>query len=157
VRSGGTPLSYLASTQARDGHYRYSTTSDQTPVWVTGQALMAVSGASFPLNPVPRAVSNVSGASGATGGSGSAAGVASGSSAGSKSKGAGKPAQEGSAVTQVPEQEQPVPIAPVSSGDSGNGGDGGVSGWLIGLGIVALGGAIVWAGWVRYRRRLPSE
>ena len=157
VRSSGTPLSYLASTQARDGHYRYSTTSDQTPVWVTGQALMAVSGAAFPLNPVPRAVSNVSGASGATGGSGSAAGAASGGSAGSKSKGAGKPAQEGSAATQAPEQEQPVPIAPASSGDSGDGGDGGVPGWLIGLGIVALGGAIVWAGWVRYRRRLPSE
>ena len=55
VRSGGTPLSYLASTQAGDGHYRYSSTSDQTPVWVTGQALMAVDGAAFPLNPVPRA------------------------------------------------------------------------------------------------------
>ncbi len=51
VRSGGTPLSYLASVQARDGHYRYSSTSDQTPVWVTGQALMAVNGAVLPAQP----------------------------------------------------------------------------------------------------------
>ena len=28
--------------QAGDGHYRYSASSDQTPVWVTGQALLAV-------------------------------------------------------------------------------------------------------------------
>ena len=40
VREGGrSPLDYLASVQARDGHYRYSASSDQTPVWVTGQAL----------------------------------------------------------------------------------------------------------------------
>ena len=72
VRSGGTPLSYLASTQAGDGHYRYSSTSDQTPVWVTGQALMAVDGAAFPLNPVSRAVSTVTGG-GASGGGGAGA------------------------------------------------------------------------------------
>ncbi len=54
VRSGGSPLSYLASAQARDGHYRYSAGSDQTPAWVTGQALMAVNAAAFPLSPVPR-------------------------------------------------------------------------------------------------------
>ena len=36
VRRGGrSPLDYLASVQARDGHYRYSGSSDQTPVWVT--------------------------------------------------------------------------------------------------------------------------
>ena len=40
VRRGGrSPLDYLASVQAGDGHYRYSRSSDQTPVWVTGQAL----------------------------------------------------------------------------------------------------------------------
>src|SRR4051794_18094546 len=44
LRSGGrTPLDYLGSVQAADGHYRYSSSSDQTPVWVTGQALLAVS------------------------------------------------------------------------------------------------------------------
>ena len=153
VRSGGTPLSYLASTQARDGHYRYSATSDQTPVWVTGQALMAVNGAAFPLNPVPRAVSN---GSGATGGAGAGGGGSGGGSSGARAKGASKPAQGGSAAGQATEQDQPVPIAPASSSASGSGGGGGVPSWLIGLGIVVLGGAIVWAGWLRYRRRLPS-
>ena len=157
VRSGGTPLSYLSSTQARDGHYRYSAASDQTPVWVTGQALMAVDGAAFPLNPVPRAVSNVAGTTGGIGGIGAGGGATGGGSAGAKANGASKPAQGGSDATQAPEQDQPVPIAPASSSDSGDGGDGGVTGWLIGLGIVMLGGAIVWAGWLRYRRRLPSE
>jgi energy-coupling factor transport system substrate-specific component len=154
VRSGGTPLSYLASTQAPDGHYRYSASSDQTPVWVTGQALMAVNGAAFPLNPVPRAVSNVAGAGGGAGNGGGAPGSG---SAGAKANGASKSAQEGSATGQAAEQEQPVPIAPASSSASGDGSDGGVPGWLIGLGIVVLGGAIVWGGWVRYRRRLPSQ
>jgi energy-coupling factor transport system substrate-specific component len=153
VRSGGTPLSYLASTQAGDGHYRYSSTSDQTPVWVTGQALMAVNDAAFPLNPVPRAVSN---AGGATGGARTSGGATSGGSAGTKSKTAGKPAQEGSAAGQAPQQDQPVPIAPASSSASDDGGDGGVPGWLIALGIAVLAGGIVWAGWLRYRRRLPS-
>ncbi len=55
VREGGrSPLDYLASVQARDGHYRYSASSDQTPVWVTGQALLAANGAAFPLAPVAR-------------------------------------------------------------------------------------------------------
>ena len=153
VRSGGTPLSYLASTQARDGHYRYSATSDQTPVWVTGQALMAVNGAAFPLNPVPRAVSN---GSGATGGAGASGGGSRGGSSGARAKGASKPAQGGSAAGQSTEQDLPVPIAPASSSASGSGGGGGVPSWLIGLGIVVLGGAIVWAGWLRYRRGLPS-
>ena len=52
VRSGGrSALDYLASDQARDGHYRYSSSTDQTPVWVTGQALLAVNGRPFPLAP----------------------------------------------------------------------------------------------------------
>jgi len=55
VRTGGrSPLDYLASVQARDGHYRYSRSFDQTPVWVTAQALAAVSGQAFPLRPLRR-------------------------------------------------------------------------------------------------------
>ena len=38
-----------------DGHYRYSAASDQTPIWVTSQALMAVEREAFPVEPVPRA------------------------------------------------------------------------------------------------------
>jgi energy-coupling factor transport system substrate-specific component len=50
VRSGGrSPLDYLRSRQAGNGHYTYSASSDQTPVWVTAQVLAAVSGRAFPL------------------------------------------------------------------------------------------------------------
>ncbi|HVY77996.1 MAG TPA: prenyltransferase/squalene oxidase repeat-containing protein [Solirubrobacterales bacterium] len=55
TRSGGTSaLDYLAARQAGDGHYRYSESSDQTPVWVTAQVLVAVAGDSLPIAPPPR-------------------------------------------------------------------------------------------------------
>ncbi len=47
-------LEYLAARQAEDGHYRYSAASDQTPVFVTAQALAAVGGEAFPVTPVAR-------------------------------------------------------------------------------------------------------
>ena len=53
--NGRSPFDYLARRQAGDGHYRYSSSSDQTPVWVTGQALLAVNRKAFPLAAVPRA------------------------------------------------------------------------------------------------------
>jgi energy-coupling factor transport system substrate-specific component len=53
--SGGkSALAYLAALQAADGHYRYSEASDQTPVWVTSQALVAVAGKSLPIEAPPR-------------------------------------------------------------------------------------------------------
>jgi Prenyltransferase and squalene oxidase repeat len=51
---GKSPLDYLAARQDADGHYRYSASSDQTPVWVTGQVLAAAAGESFPVTPVAR-------------------------------------------------------------------------------------------------------
>jgi energy-coupling factor transport system substrate-specific component len=54
-RRGGTSApDYLAARQASDGHYRYSKSSDQTPVWVTGEVLVAASGNYFPVPPPPR-------------------------------------------------------------------------------------------------------
>jgi len=52
--SGKSALDYLAARQDGDGHYRYSSSSDQTPVWVTGQVLTAVAGESFPVPTVAR-------------------------------------------------------------------------------------------------------
>jgi energy-coupling factor transport system substrate-specific component len=51
VRRAGsrTPLGYLESLTARDGSVRYSRTSAQTPVWVTGQALTALAERPFPI------------------------------------------------------------------------------------------------------------
>jgi energy-coupling factor transport system substrate-specific component len=51
---GHSPLDYLSERQRSDGHYSYSAASDQTPVWVTGQALVAAEREEFPLKPVPR-------------------------------------------------------------------------------------------------------
>jgi hypothetical protein len=153
VRSGGTPLSYLASTQARDGHYRYSSTSDQTPVWVTGQALMAVNNAPFPLNPVSRTVSNAkAGRSSSSGGTG---GGAPPEQSSGKKKPASKAPAAGSPATPASEQGQTIQPVPASSTQSGDGG-GGVPDWVIVLGIVVLGAVAVWAGWLHYRRRLPG-
>jgi Prenyltransferase and squalene oxidase repeat len=58
LRGGGsdTPLAYLDSLAARDGAIRYSRGLTQTPVWVTGEALMALEGKPLPLNaPAPPA------------------------------------------------------------------------------------------------------
>jgi energy-coupling factor transport system substrate-specific component len=51
VRRGGvrSPVRYLDSLMAPDGHIRYSRSSDQTPVWVTGEAMMALAGKALPL------------------------------------------------------------------------------------------------------------
>lgn len=51
----GIALDYLTARQAADGHYSYSSSSDQTPVWVTGQVLSAAAGKSLPIAAPPRA------------------------------------------------------------------------------------------------------
>ena len=47
-----SPLQYLRSLVAPDGHVRYSAGVDQTPVWVTAQAAMALAREALPLAPV---------------------------------------------------------------------------------------------------------
>jgi energy-coupling factor transport system substrate-specific component len=44
-------LAYLRALSAGDGHIRYSRDADQTPVWVTAQALMALARKPLPLLP----------------------------------------------------------------------------------------------------------
>jgi Prenyltransferase and squalene oxidase repeat len=53
-RGGRSAPEYLAARQASDGHYRYSKSSDQTPIWVTAQVLVAVAGKSLPVSPPAR-------------------------------------------------------------------------------------------------------
>jgi energy-coupling factor transport system substrate-specific component len=50
---GGSPLAYLGALIAPDGHVRYAAGVDQTPVWVTGEAMMALARAPLPLAAVP--------------------------------------------------------------------------------------------------------
>jgi energy-coupling factor transport system substrate-specific component len=56
VRRNGSrdPMSYLRSLTAPSGEVRYSRTSRQTPVWVTAQAVAALSRTTLPLARVPR-------------------------------------------------------------------------------------------------------
>ncbi|MCW2988335.1 MAG: Prenyltransferase/squalene oxidase [Solirubrobacterales bacterium] len=53
-RGGRSAPEYLGARQQSDGHYRYSKDSDQTPIWVTGQVLVAVAGDFYPVPPPPR-------------------------------------------------------------------------------------------------------
>ena len=54
-RGGKSAYDYINEHQADDGHYRYSSKSDQTPIWVTGDVLVAASKRHLPLAAVPRA------------------------------------------------------------------------------------------------------
>jgi prenyltransferase beta subunit len=49
-----SPMRFLQTLEGLDGHIHYSRTSDQTPVWVTAQALMALERKPLPLAPVAR-------------------------------------------------------------------------------------------------------
>jgi Prenyltransferase and squalene oxidase repeat len=156
VRKGGrSPLDYLASVQARDGHYRYSASSDQTPVWVTGQSLLAANGAAFPLRPVPQRSSGTGVPEG-----GSGAGSGSSLATGGGTKQPAEPGKSKASRTTGSSPSQPTATAPLSpaaaEADGGDDGGGGIPGWLIALAAIALLSGAVWGGWVLYSRRLPG-
>jgi len=48
-RGAPSPVGYLRSLIAPDGHVRYSRGTDQSPVWVTAEALMALDGRPLPI------------------------------------------------------------------------------------------------------------
>src|SRR6185437_15186638 len=60
VHRGGaiSPLAYLDSLVAANGAVRYSRGLTQTPVWVTGEALMAMEGKPLPIAAPARAASH---------------------------------------------------------------------------------------------------
>src|SRR6202008_92995 len=53
-RRGASPVDYLHGLVAPGGHGRYSRPADQSPVWVTAEALLALDGKPLPLAPVTR-------------------------------------------------------------------------------------------------------
>jgi energy-coupling factor transport system substrate-specific component len=99
-RNGSTPFDYLAANQADNGHYRYSKSSDQTPVWVTGQVLVAVSRDYFPVAAPPRRRPDLSSSSG-TGGA--------------------APPLSGAPVSPAPALEVPQAPSPATGSGSGAG------------------------------------
>jgi energy-coupling factor transport system substrate-specific component len=50
-RGSRSPVGYLESLLAPGGNIRYSRTSSQSPVWVTAEALIALAGKTFPVEP----------------------------------------------------------------------------------------------------------
>jgi energy-coupling factor transport system substrate-specific component len=80
-RGAPSPLAYLQSLIAPDGHVRYSRGSDQTPVWVTAQAVMALAGKALPLAPVALPAAPSSSPHRARSGGGSSTAAASASAA----------------------------------------------------------------------------
>jgi hypothetical protein len=169
VQNGGSPLDYLASVRAPDGHFRYSASSDQTPVWVTGQALVAARGEALPLAPVAKRRPAAGKGSTDGGTEGAGAGSGGGGAAGATAVAAPPPAAKGSkpgkagsgagAPPAAPAGEpapSPVSVAPaLASDDSDDGGTDLLVYALIGAGAIALGAA-TWGGWARHRRRSPE-
>jgi len=53
-RGGASAPDYLSAQQASDGHYRYSKSSNQTPIWVTAEVLVAAAEKYLPIAPPAR-------------------------------------------------------------------------------------------------------
>jgi energy-coupling factor transport system substrate-specific component len=106
-------VSFLARRQGGDGHYSYSGASDQTPVWVTAQALTAVMRRPFPLAAVARAPKTGAGPQGSDGpgapgvGSSGSPG-ARGGGEGSGSKGEGNKGDQDEAEGEGPGGSEPT-------------------------------------------------
>ena len=115
---------YLSRVRASDGHYRYSTASDQTPVWVTAQVLLATNRQPFPVPAVARAQTR-SGTGGGDGGDEPAqtpGASTDGSSSETGSGGSGSEAQSGGGGTRDDGHGGAVPGAgQATEGDAGAG------------------------------------
>jgi len=156
TKAGHSPFDYLDARQSSDGHYRYSAASDQTPVWVTGQVLIAVSRDTFPIAAVPRAP-NVSDNGGGGGGTATDESAAKGSRADdAQADKRDQPARPGSGVkgesaAGTGSQDTPAPRFEQTSSDD----DAPSTSQIVlgGLGLLAVALA---GGFFLYRRRLPS-
>jgi type II secretory pathway pseudopilin PulG len=157
TRSGRSPFDYLSARQASDGHYRYSAASDQTPVWVTAQVLIAVSGETFPIEPVPRAPSSGGGAAGRGGAGAADAGGGKKATAGKPDAGNGGGAGPPSGVGAARDSSAaaPHPASPPAFEQTSAEDDGPPTSLIIlgGLGLLA---AVLAGGFFLYRRRLPT-
>jgi len=175
-------LSYLAKRQRGDGHYAYSAASDQTPVWVTGQALVAATRSAFPLSPVARPPRHQNHRKHRGGGHGPGSISTSGSAPAATTTSSGSHAPGGAPSTTAAaadgdhpsgdvreggggsttthpaggKRTRAVPLsAPVEAGSAAAPDDGGSNATayiLGGLGALALALAV---GFLWYRRRLP--
>jgi len=150
-KDGRSPFGFLAARRAGDGRYEYSKASDQTPVWVTSQVLLAVSRETFPLDPVRRAP-------GAAGGGEGASGKRSGGKRPAESARAGKrDAERGDSAVEAERRSSAGPDAAAAPAfEQTSADDGGPSTSQIVLGGLGLLAVVLAAGFLVYRRRLPT-
>jgi hypothetical protein len=150
LNRGGSPLSYLAKVRAADGHYRYSSSSDQTPVWVTGQVLTAVDGKPYPIAAVPRSAPapavNPAPAAAPTGG------TAPGKTPPASSAPTGGATAPAPAAAPATGGTSPALLADTGADTKND--DSGPSPALLVAGGIAAACALAGGGWFLYRRRL---
>ena len=121
---------------------------------MTGQALLAVNGAAFPLAPVPRAVVERRRRHGVEHRQ---------AWLGQERRPARRAPRPEGGGRRRPRRTPAAPLGPSRPHPARAGllehaatdGGGGLPGWLIGVAVVALVAAAIWGGWVLYRRRLP--
>jgi energy-coupling factor transport system substrate-specific component len=151
VRSAkGDPLRFLAGLQRRDGHIAYSRSSNQTPVWVTAQALTALRKKPFPLAATRRARRRSHKAAAAAAGTATASGARSAKATPKPRAPARKDEAPAPAMPTRKERAGPVGVAPRRTAAAGSAdGDPAVSRVLAG-GALAAVLALLWLA----RRRL---
>jgi hypothetical protein len=122
--NGRSGIDYLLARQESDGHIAYSSSTDQTPIWVTAQALISLFGQSYPVEPVaPRPPETGNAAGGGAGNAGSGAGGSGGSGAGgSGSAGSGGSGGSGGSAGTGTGSGGRAATAPASGGGSGGAG-----------------------------------
>ena len=167
----GRARGYLMRRQRRDGSVAYSSTSSQTPVWVTAQALMALKSKPLPLATVPRsararASASADGEGGGAaapgdGGGGKAGGSKGDAAGGGGAAAAGEAGAGAGAVGGVTEGTEPGATAPEggaalpvdSAPKSGAAGVKPVPIWAALLGLAGLLGLL----WGLHRYVLPGR
>jgi energy-coupling factor transport system substrate-specific component len=91
-----SPIAYLESLTAPNGSVRYSRTSMQDPVWVTGQVALALARKPFPLHRVARRPHS---SAASAGGAGSSSGQSSGSTSPARARARHRAAGRGAAAS----------------------------------------------------------
>ena len=116
---GRSGVDYLLARQDDDGHIAYSGSTDQTPVWVTAQAVVPLFGQDYPVKPVARRPQEAGGGNGNGSGGGSGSGGSGGGGGSGSSGGVGTNAAGGGSGGGV---------AQANSGSASAGGGGSTSG-----------------------------
>jgi hypothetical protein len=155
---GATPLDYLLSMQAADGHFTWTAGRDMNPVWTTAYAVCALAGKPFPV--AVKAAASAGGEEGAASGASSPEAAVAREAAAGEGQAAGTEVQsgegeEGQAAGEAPEAEEAEERALAESASREEKRSSAWAWWLAAV-LAALGvlGALA-GGWFLLRRRGP--